>query len=65
LRYLLANHGRVLSKAQILDHVWKYDFGGDGGVVETYIGYLRRKVDHADPKLIHTIRGVGYTLRDR
>ena len=65
LRYLLANHGRVLSKAQILDHVWKYDFGGDGGVVETYIGYLRRKVDHVDPKLIHTIRGVGYTLRDR
>ena len=65
LRYLLANHGRVLSKAQILDHVWKYDFGGDGGVVETYIGYLRRKVDHVDPKLIHTIRGVGYTLRER
>jgi two-component system OmpR family response regulator len=63
LRYLLVNQGRVLSKAQILDHVWKYDFGGDGGVVETYIGYLRRKVDHAEPKLIHTIRGVGYTLR--
>lgn len=64
LRYLLVNQGRVLSKAQILDHVWKYDFGGDGGVVETYIGYLRRKVDRAEPKLIHTIRGVGYTLRD-
>ncbi len=63
LRYLLVNQGRVLSKAQILDHVWKYDFGGDGGVVETYIGYLRKKIDHADPKLIHTIRGVGYTLR--
>ncbi len=63
LRYLLINQGRVLSKAQILDHVWTYDFGGDGGVVETYIGYLRRKVDHVDPKLIHTIRGVGYTLR--
>ena len=63
LRYLLLNQGRVLSKAQILDHVWQYDFGGDGGVVETYIGYLRRKVDHVDPKLIHTIRGVGYTLR--
>ena len=46
LRYLLVNQGRVLSKAQILDHVWQYDFGGDGGVVETYIGYLRRKVDH-------------------
>jgi two-component system OmpR family response regulator len=63
LRYLLVNQGRVLSKAQILDHVWKYDFGGDGGVVETYIGYLRKKVDHLDPRLIHTIRGVGYTLR--
>jgi two-component system OmpR family response regulator len=63
LRYLLINNGRVLSKAQILDHVWKYDFGGDGGVVETYIGYLRRKVDTSDPKLLHTIRGVGYTLR--
>lgn len=65
LRYLLANRGRVVSKAQILDHVWRYDFGGDGGVVETYIGYLRRKIDHLDPKLIHTIRGVGYVLRDR
>jgi two-component system OmpR family response regulator len=63
LRYLLVNQGRVVSKPQILDHVWKYDFGGDGGVVETYIGYLRRKVDHVEPKLIHTIRGVGYTLR--
>lgn len=63
LRYLMANSGRVLSKAQILDHVWKYDFGGDGGVVETYIGYLRRKVDTVEPKLIHTLRGVGYTLR--
>lgn len=63
LRYLLVNQGRVLSKAQILDHVWKYDFGGDGGVVETYIGYLRRKVDAFDPKFIHTIRGIGYTIR--
>jgi len=63
LRYLLINQGRVLSKAQILDHVWNYDFGGDGGVVETYVGYLRRKVDHVEPKLIHTIRGIGYTLR--
>jgi two-component system OmpR family response regulator len=63
LRYLLVNQGRVLSKAQILDHVWKYDFGGDGGVVETYIGYLRKKVDDVEPKLIHTLRGVGYTLR--
>jgi len=65
LRYLIVNEGRVLSKAQILDHVWDYDFGGDGGVVETYIGYLRRKIDHVEPKLIHTIRGVGYTLRER
>lgn len=65
LRYLLVNQGRVLSKAQILDHVWSYDFGGDGGVVETYIGYLRRKVDATEPKLIHTIRGVGYVLRAR
>jgi two-component system OmpR family response regulator len=64
LRYLLVNQGRVLSKAQILDHVWQYDFGGDGGVVETYIGYLRKKVDNVDPRLIHTIRGVGYTLRE-
>jgi two-component system OmpR family response regulator len=65
LRYLLLNQGRVLSKAQILDRVWHYDFGGDGGVVETYIGYLRRKVDTVDPRLIHTIRGVGYTLREQ
>lgn len=64
LRYLLHNKGRVLSKAQILDHVWNYDFGGDGGVVETYIGYLRRKLDAGEPKLIHTVRGVGYTLRE-
>ena len=65
LRFLLLNQGKVMSKAQILDHVWQYDFGGDGGVVETYIGYLRRKVDTSEPKLIHTIRGVGYTLRVR
>jgi two-component system OmpR family response regulator len=64
LRYLMLNSGRVLSKAQILDHVWQYDFGGDGGVVETYIGYLRRKLDQVEPKLIHTIRGVGYVLRE-
>lgn len=63
LRYLLLNQGRVLSKAQILDHVWQYDFGGDGGVVETYIGYLRKKVDTSEPRLITTIRGIGYTLR--
>ena len=49
LRYLLVNQGRVLSKAQILDHVWQYDFGGDGGVVETYIGYLRRSSTTSSP----------------
>lgn len=65
LRYLLANQGTVMSKAQILDHVWQYDFGGNGGVVETYIGYLRRKLDdEQEQRLIHTIRGVGYTLRE-
>jgi two-component system OmpR family response regulator len=64
LRYLLINKDKVVSKAQILDYVWQYDFGGDGGVVETYIGYLRKKLDNTEPRLIHTIRGVGYTLRE-
>jgi len=63
LRYLLINQGRVVSKSQALDHVWQYDFGGDGGVVETYIGYLRRKLDTTEPRLIHTVRGIGYSLR--
>jgi two-component system OmpR family response regulator len=63
LRYLLLNARNVLSKAQILDHVWQYDFGGDGGIVETYIGYLRKKVDAERPPLIHTLRGFGYSLR--
>ncbi len=63
LRYLMLNARRVLSKAQILDHVWQYDFGGDANVVETYISYLRKKVDKIEPRLIHTVRGVGYTLR--
>ncbi len=63
LRYLMANPKRVLSKTQILDHVWAYDFGGEANVVETYISYLRRKVDHREPRLIHTVRGVGYVLR--
>jgi two-component system OmpR family response regulator len=63
LRFLLANARRVLSKSQILDHVWQYDFGGDPNVVETYISYLRKKVDRFEPPLIHTIRGVGYSLR--
>ena len=63
LRFLLQNPRRVLSKVQILDHVWNYDFGGDANVVETYISYLRKKVDRFDPALIQTVRGVGYCLR--
>ena len=59
----MLNSGRVLSKAQILDHVWRYDFGGDSGIVENYISYLRKKIDRWDPPLIHTLRGVGYSLR--
>lgn len=72
LRYLMLNAGRVLSKAQILDHVWQYDWGGDANIVESYISYLRRKIDHvhgADGQplkpLIHTRRGVGYLLREQ
>ncbi|CCI54187.1 response regulator transcription factor [Nostocoides jenkinsii] len=64
LRYLMLNPNRVLSKAQILDHVWDYDFRGESGIVESYISYLRRKIDTAGlPPLIHTKRGVGYVLR--
>ncbi|NHN55603.1 response regulator transcription factor [Calidifontibacter sp. DB0510] len=63
LRYLMDNQGRVLSKAQILDHVWDYDFRGEAGIVESYISYLRRKVDTGETPLIHTKRGVGYVLR--
>jgi len=63
LRYLLINAGRVVSKAQILDHVWQYDFRGDAGIVETYISYLRKKIDIYEPALIHTVRGVGYRLK--
>jgi two-component system OmpR family response regulator len=63
LRYLMANAGRVLSKRQILDHVWNYDFGGDANVVETYVSYLRKKLDAHGRPLIQTVRGVGYTLR--
>ena len=69
LRYLMLNAGRVLSKAQILDHVWAYNWGGDGAIVESYISYLRRKVDSPfapdSPPLIHTKRGVGYVLREQ
>jgi two-component system, OmpR family, response regulator len=63
LRYLTHNAGRVVTKRQILDHVWEYDFGGNEGVVQTYVSYLRRKVDAFDPPLIHTVPRVGYSLR--
>jgi two-component system, OmpR family, response regulator len=63
LRYFLQNPSRVLSKAQILDALWDYDFGGDANVVESYVSYLRRKVDTTEPRLLHTIRSVGYVLR--
>ena len=64
LRYFMLNPRHVLSKSQILDHVWHYDFGGDGNVVETYVSYLRKKLEKFGPPLIHTIRLVGYTLRE-
>jgi len=63
LRYLMLNPRRVLTRAQLLDHVWDYDFGGDGRVLETYISYLRKKLDAHGPSLIRTVRGVGYGLR--
>jgi two-component system OmpR family response regulator len=64
LRFFLRNPRQVLSKAQILDHVWHYDFGGDANVVETYVSYLRKKLERHGPPLIHTIRLVGYALRE-
>jgi two-component system OmpR family response regulator len=63
LRYLMLNPRRVLTRAQILDNVWEYDFGGDARVLETYVSYLRKKIDLHGPSLIHTARGVGYALR--
>ena len=63
LRYFLLNPERVLSKQQILDHVWQYDFNGEDNVVETYVSYLRRKVDAVEPRLLRTVRGFGYVLR--
>ena len=63
LRYLMINADRVVSKSQILDHVWQYDFRGDAGIVETYVSYLRKKIDTFEPALIHTVRGVGYRMR--
>ena len=65
LRYLMLNPRRVMTRAQLLDHVWDYDFGGDGRVLETYISYLRKKLDALGPPLIQTVRGVGYALRPR
>lgn len=64
LRYFMVNAGVVLSKAKILDHVWEYDFGGDANVVESYVSYLRRKVDTGPVKYLHTLRGVGYVMRE-
>jgi two-component system, OmpR family, response regulator len=63
LRYLLLNPRRVLTRAQLLDHVWNYDFGGDGRVLETYVSYLRKKLDAHGSPLIRTVRGVGYALQ--
>ena len=63
LRYLMLNPRRVLTRGQLLDHVWSYDFGGDARVLETYVSYLRKKVDADGPPLLHTVRGVGYVLR--
>jgi two-component system, OmpR family, response regulator len=63
LRYLMLNPRRVLTRSQLLEHVWEYDFGGDARVLETYVSYLRKKLDKHGPPLIHTVRGVGYALR--
>jgi two-component system OmpR family response regulator len=64
LEFLMMNVGRVVSKQQILEHVWQYDFGGESTVVETYVSYLRKKLDCLGPPMIHTMRGVGYVLRN-
>ncbi|MEU9836810.1 response regulator transcription factor [Streptosporangium sp. NPDC048047] len=63
LHHLMLNAGRVVPKARILEHVWRYDFAGDCGIVDTYVSYLRRKLGAAGPRLIHTVHGVGYVLR--
>jgi two-component system, OmpR family, response regulator len=63
LRYMMLSPRKVLTRAQLLDHVWNYDFAGDARVLETYVSYLRKKVDAEGPALLHTVRGVGYALR--
>ncbi len=65
LHYLLSNAKKVVTRAQIMDYVWNYDFGGDSGILETYISYLRKKVDFKEPKLIHTVRGFGYVIKNK
>jgi two-component system OmpR family response regulator len=64
LRVLMANAGRVVTREQILDSVWQYDFNGESSIIESFIRNLRRKVDFTEPKLIHTVRGVGYSIRE-
>ncbi|NLU68286.1 response regulator transcription factor [Streptomyces sp. HNM0574] len=64
LHFLMANAELTMSKAQILENVWRYDFDGDPSIVDTYISYLRRKVDRVEPKLLHTVHGIGYVLRE-
>ena len=63
LRFFMRNPRRVLSKAQILDRVWPYDFGGQANVVELYVSYLRKKIDAGYQPMIHTVRGAGYVLK--
>ena len=63
LRFLALNRGRVMSKGQIVEYVWEYDFDGNYGIVETYISYLRKKLGDTDGSLIQTVRGVGYVIR--
>lgn len=63
LRYLMTNAGRVVTRGQILDHVWEYDFDGESAIIESFIKNLRKKIDTSEPRLIHTVRGVGYSIR--
>lgn len=65
LRCLVTNAGRVVSRSQILEHVWQFDFGGDSSIIESFVSNLRKKVDGGRPKLIHTVRGIGYSIRER